>query len=67
MEHVIDAVQTMLLVYLGWKQWAAKTPALKDIVRQALADAVKDGSGRERLRARLAAKRALLRGDDLRA
>lgn len=60
MELLLELVQTAGLGYLVYRKLTAKAPELRDLVKTALVDHLRDGakSGRERLRARLAEKAA---------
>jgi hypothetical protein len=62
MDNLIDLALATWLGWLTWKQVMVKPPDLRALLREAiterLAQPTRPGSGRERLRARLAAKLA---------
>lgn len=66
MEITAHVIEIALLAFVAWKAHHAKQPILREMVRQALTEHVRDGGGRERLRAsvaRLHAKREQRRAE----
>lgn len=66
LEVLMELVQLGLIGYLVWRQYQAKPPSefpdVATLLKQALLERYTSGSGRERLRARLAALKAKREG-----
>lgn len=61
MEYALDLLELAVLGYLAWKMSTQKPPEKADLhalVKDALHQRIKDGGGRERLRALIAARQA---------
>ena len=67
MDYALDAIEIALLTYLALKAYLTKPTQLRDIVRDALASRVADGSGRERVRMRLAQRAAQRAREEVKA